>query len=110
MTESTTLVYVLDDDRKVQKALHHLLASHGYKAMSFNQANTFLAFPRPDVPSCLFLDIGLGSMSGLDVQQRLTGVSAMPIIFLTVVGDIRTTVKAMRGGASEVLSKPVDGD
>jgi FixJ family two-component response regulator len=110
MMESTTMVYVVDDDKRAQEALHHLLESHGYNAMSFDQANTFLAFPKPNVPSCLILDIDLGNTSGLDVQQRLIGVSAMPIIFLAGVSDIRTTVKAMRGGASEVLSKPVDGD
>ena len=108
--ESKTFVYLLDEDEGGQKALQHLLASHGYNAMGFDEANAFFAFPRPDVPSCLILNIDLGSMSGLDVQQRLVGVSAMPLIFLTGVGDIRTTVRAMRGGASEVLSKPVDGD
>ncbi len=97
MMESTALVYVLDDDSRVQKALHHLLASHGYNAKSFDQADTFLAFPRPNVPSCLILGTNLGNTSGLDVQQSLTGVSDMPIIILTEVSDIRTTVRAMRG-------------
>lgn len=103
------LVYVLDDDLDVVESLEVLLRSVGYSVKSFNAADKFLSSPRPVAPSCLILDLNLGSVSGFDVLEKL-GQEALPVIFLTGYGDIRTAVKALRNGASEFLSKPIDGE
>jgi len=102
------LVYIVDDDRRIRESLHSLLGAAGYGVETFSNANTFLAFVKPEVPSCLILDLQLGRSNGLEVQEQLTGETALPIIFLSGHGDIPTTVKAMRAGAVEFLSKPVD--
>ncbi len=108
MSSSDAITYVLDDDLRIRESLTALLASVGRKVVTFSTAEQFLAFPRPDVPACLILDMRLGSTSGLDLLPDLSGPGLPPIIFLTGYGDIPSTVKAMKGGASEFLSKPYD--
>ena len=108
MTQAKRIVYVLDDDLRIRESLETLLSAAGFKVMLFTEPESFLAFQRPEEPSCLILDLNLGDTTGLDLQQKLGDDSALPVIFLTGVGDIPTTVKAMRRGASEFLSKPVD--
>jgi FixJ family two-component response regulator len=108
MKQPTQMVYIVDDDRRICDALTALLSSCGFGVQAFSNPETFIAFPKPEVPSCLILDLQLGRANGLEVQQRLTGDASMPIIFLTGYGDIPTTVRAMRAGAVEFLSKPVD--
>jgi FixJ family two-component response regulator len=103
-----TIVYVLDDDSRVRKSLEMLLSSAGYSVKQFASPDAFLAFPKPNLPSCLVLDLNLGETTGLELQQRIPGEAALPVIFLSGFGDISTTVKAMRGGAIEFLSKPID--
>ncbi len=110
MREITTAVYVLDRDTKVRTDLHHLITSRGYNTMSFDRVSEFLAFAKPDVPSCLILDLTFAKESGLDVQRVYSGGSAMALICLAKYDDIRGAVKAMRCGASEVLSKPIQRD
>lgn len=101
------MVYVLDDDKRIRESLYALLSSVGYAVSTFGDPDTFLAHEKPDVPSCLILDQNLGKTTGLDLQQKLTDEAELPVIFLTGTRDIRTAVKAMRNGASEILSKPV---
>jgi FixJ family two-component response regulator len=107
MPEATPLVFVVEDDQSVREALAGLIRSAGWNAEVFVSADDFLAAPRVDVPSCLVLDVGLPGLSGLDLQTRLadTGES-IPIIFITGLGDIPMSVRAMKAGAVEFLTKP----
>src|SRR5262245_41953711 len=102
-------VFVVDDDDDVRSSIAGLLKSAGLHAQTFATAREFLGRERGDEPSCLVLDLQLPGMDGLAVQHELAGSSdAMPIIFLTAHGDIPTTVKAMKSGAVEFLTKPFD--
>jgi FixJ family two-component response regulator len=100
-------VFVIDDDDLVRAAVQGLLKSVGLKAETFGTAQQFLRCNRPDGPSCLVLDVELPEVSGLDFQRQLaeSGVG-IPIIFITGHGDIPMTVKAMKSGAVEFLTKP----
>jgi len=102
------IVYVLDDDLRVREALHALLSSLGHQVVLFADAEQYLAYTRPDTPACLILDLDLPGMTGLELQRQLSGSAHPPIIFLTGHGDIPSTVKAMKAGASEFLSKPFE--
>ena len=107
MTEGDALVCVVDDDASMRESLQNLLRSVGLRVEAFASAQEFLRSTRPDVPSCLVLDVRLPGLSGLELQQRLAeGDMAMPIIFITGHGDIPMTVQAMKAGAVEFLSKP----
>jgi FixJ family two-component response regulator len=101
------LVFVIDDDAGVRAAIQGLLKSVGLGSETFGTAQEFLRSKRPDTPSCLVLDVRLPGVSGLDFQRRLadSGVR-IPIIFITGHGDIPMTVKAMKSGAVEFLTKP----
>jgi FixJ family two-component response regulator len=104
-------VFVVDDDDDVRVAIAELLRSAGLRAETFAGAQEFLARERGDEPSCLVLDLQLPGKDGLDVQRELTrSGDSMPIIFLTAHGDIPTTVKAMKSGAVEFLTKPFDDE
>lgn len=103
------LVYVLDDDANLVEALAILLRSDGYSVQPFCAADRFLSFPKPNVPSCLILDLHLGDVTGLDVLEMLPR-GRFPVVFLTGHGDIPTAVKAVRNGAIEFLAKPVDSE
>jgi FixJ family two-component response regulator len=100
-------VFVIDDDAAVRASIHGLLKSVGLRSESFGTAKEFLRSKRPDGPSCLVLDVRLPGINGLDFQRELanTGVQ-IPIIFITGHGDIPMTVKAMKSGAVEFLTKP----
>jgi FixJ family two-component response regulator len=100
-------VFVIDDDAAVRAAIQGLLKSVGLRSESFGTAQEFLRSKRPDGPSCLVLDVRLPGINGLDFQRELanTGVQ-IPIIFITGHGDIPMTVKAMKSGAVEFLTKP----
>ena len=107
MTTSTAPVYVVDDDASVREAVGRLVRSAGWKAETFASAQEFLASPWADVPSCLVLDVQLPGLSGLDLQQQLAKSGAQTsIIFLTGHGDIPTSVRAIKAGALEFLTKP----
>ena len=101
-------VYVVDDDASVREAVGRLVRSAGWKVQTFASAQEFLASPWADVPSCLILDVRLPGLSGLDLQQRLATKSGArtSIIFLTGHGDIPTSVRAIKAGALEFLTKP----
>jgi FixJ family two-component response regulator len=108
MSADEPIVYVLDDDARVREGLTALLSSLGRRVMSFAEASQYLAFKRPDAPGCLVLDLDMPGMTGLELQKELSGTDAPPIVFLTGHGDIPSTVKAMKAGATEFLSKPFD--
>jgi len=109
MSESGPSIYIVDDDLSVREAVAGLVRTAGLRAETFSSAREFLARPRPDVPSCLVLDVNLPGMTGLDLQQELTKADLpIPIIFLTGRGDIPMSVRAMKAGALEFLTKPVD--
>ena len=107
MTTPATPVYVVDDDASVRDAVGRLVRSAGWKVETFASAQEFLASAWADVPSCLILDVQLPGLSGLDLQQQLAKSGARTsIIFLTGHGDIPTSVRAIKGGALEFLTKP----
>jgi len=108
-SDPTPTVFVVDDDDEVRASIAELLRSAGLKAETFATAQEFLGRAGRDRPSCLVLDYQLPGMDGLDVQRELTrSGDPMPIIFITGHGDIPTTVKAMKSGAVEFLTKPFD--
>jgi FixJ family two-component response regulator len=108
MSSDRPVVYVLDDDARVREALSALLCSVGHNVMTFSSAAEYLAYKRPDVSACLILDLDLPGMNGLELQKQLAESGGPPIIFLTGHGDIPSTVKAMKAGATEFLSKPFE--
>ena len=105
------VVFVVDDDISVRESLELLIRSAGWEPELFASAQAFLASPRVHAPSCLILDVNLPDLSGLDLQKRLAADrSDMPIIFITGYGDVPMTVKAMKAGAVEFLTKPFGDD
>jgi len=99
------IVYIVDDDSSVREALESLVRSVGLRAELFRTAQEFLKYKRADAPSCLVLDVRLPGLSGLDLQREL-GAAEIPIIFITGHGDIAMSVRAMKAGAVEFLTKP----
>ena len=110
MTSVRSVVFVVDDDSRVRDALTTLLASAGLEVAAFASATAFLEADKPDAPACLLLDLDLPDISGLELQKELLERQAPPIVFLTGHGDIPSSVKAMKAGAVEFLSKPVGDD
>jgi FixJ family two-component response regulator len=110
MSPDTPVVFVVDDDVSVRESLELLLRYAGWKTETFASAQEFLARARLDVPSCLVLDVGLPDLNGLDLQKRIIDRTDMPIIFITGHGDVPTTVRAMKAGAVEFLTKPFGDD
>ena len=111
MNNARALIYVVDDDVSVREGLESLLRSAGFTVQTFSSAQEFLASARADVPSCLVLDVQLPGLSGLDLQQELAKADVqIPIIFLTGHGDIPMSVRAMKAGALEFLTKPVNDE
>ena len=101
------IVFVVDDDPSVRSSLKFLLSTVGIQVESFDSANAFLHKKQPDTPSCLVLDVRLPGLSGLDFQRELAARNTrIPIIFLTGHGDIPMSVRAMKAGAVEFLTKP----
>lgn len=110
MKEPDPVVFVIDDDRMVRDGLQSLIRSVGLKVETFASAHDFLVAKRPDAPACLVLDVRMPGLSGLELQTQLTGASVhIPIIFITGHGDIPMSVRAMKDGAHEFLTKPVRG-
>lgn len=108
MQFSRPIVFVVDDDVSVRESLELLVRNAGWQPETFESAQEFLTRPRPQVPSCLVLDLSLPGISGLDLQKQVsTERSDMPIIFITGHGDIPKSVQAMKAGAVEFLTKPV---
>ena len=107
MSVEQPIVYVIDDDHSVREAVGSLLRSIGLDVRAFKSTTDFLAVERPDVPSCLVLDVRLRGLSGLEFQSELIKSSIeFPIIFISGHGDIPMTVRAIKAGAIEFLTKP----
>jgi FixJ family two-component response regulator len=107
--EPEALVAIVDDDPSVRRGLERLIQSAGWKVESFASAQEFLVFPRTAAPTCLVLDLQLPGLSGLDLQKRLAKIGLeIPIVFLTGHGNIPASVQAMKAGAVEFLTKPID--
>ena len=107
MTERHPIVFIVDDDASVREALKNLIRSVGLHVELFGSATEFLETQRPDAPSCLVLDVRLPGISGLDLQHRLADANVhIPIIIITGHGDIPMSVRAMKAGAIEFLTKP----
>jgi FixJ family two-component response regulator len=110
MESANELVYVVDDDRRVQEALATLLRANGRNVRAFSSGGEFLDTPRQNVVSCLILDLRMPGMNGLEVQKLVSRDPRIPVIFITGSGDVPSTVLAMKGGAVDFLTKPVDED
>jgi FixJ family two-component response regulator len=100
------IVYVVDDDVRLREALEELLSSAHLTVMTFGSATEYLAFPRPERPSCLILDLELPDMNGLELQRRLDSEEHPPIVFLTGYADVPRSVRALKAGAVDFLTKP----
>lgn len=108
MPEPKPIAFVVDDDLSVREALGSLIRAAGLAVRTFASAQEFLACSRGETPSCLILDVRLPGLSGLDLQQRMAEAGLeIPIIFITGHGDVPTSVRAMKAGAIEFLTKPV---
>jgi FixJ family two-component response regulator len=106
--EHASLIYVVDDDKDVREALGMLFESLGWSAVTFGSTVDFLQYKRPEKTSCLILDVRLPGLSGLDLQTELAKAAVeIPIIFITGYGDIPMSVRAMKAGAVDFLTKPV---
>ncbi|HTZ98889.1 MAG TPA: response regulator transcription factor [Candidatus Aquilonibacter sp.] len=107
MVEQSPAIFVVDDDASVRDAISNLLESVGLHGETFPSADEFLSAPRPEVPSCLILDVKLPGRNGLEVQEVLEKVGIhIPIVFITAHGDIPMTSRAMKAGAVDFLTKP----
>lgn len=101
------MIYIVDDDHSVRASLQDLLASVGLASMAFGSAREFMAASLADAPACLILDVRMPGMSGLDFQQEMARLNIqIPVVFITAHGDIPMSVKAMKAGALEFLTKP----
>ncbi len=104
-----SIVFVIDDDLSVRKALTRLFKHEGLQVETFATAGEFLSQPLPDSPACLILDVRMPGLNGLELQTRLAKLHVfLPIIFITGHGDIPMTVRAMKAGAADFLPKPFD--
>jgi FixJ family two-component response regulator len=110
VTQGNEVIYLVDDDVRVREGLVELLASHDMAVVSFSSAAEYLKHTRVDAAGCLILDLKMPHMGGLDLQRHLSSESGPPIIFMSGEGDIPSTVRAMKAGAIEFLTKPVDED
>jgi len=107
MSEGEPVVFVVDDDPAIRQALQSLIRSVGLRVETFGSAREFQTSTRPDAPGCLVLDVRMRGLSGLDLQRELAEAGvALPIIFITGHGDIPMSVRAMKAGAVEFLTKP----
>lgn len=109
VTDERPCVFIVDDDVSVRESLQALLQLEGWDARAFSSARAFLSDHNASGPSCIVLDVGLPDLNGLDVQSLIAEEgTGIPIIFITGVGDIPTSVQAMKAGAAEFLTKPFD--
>jgi FixJ family two-component response regulator len=107
MPQTTPTVFVVDDDVSVRESLELMIRLEGWSPVTLSSAQEFLALPRAVTPSCLILDVNLPDLNGLDLQEQITADRMdMPIIFITGYGDVPTSVRAMKAGAVEFLTKP----
>jgi FixJ family two-component response regulator len=110
MPDLTSIVFVVDDDISVRESLELLIRSAGWRAETFESGQDFLSRPRVAAPCCLLLDVSLPGLNGLELQQQLAERTSMPIIFITGHADVPMSVRAMKAGAVEFLTKPYKDD
>jgi FixJ family two-component response regulator len=108
MVPSHEVVYIIDDDASVRDALSSLLRADGKQVQLFDSGQEFLNFSRADSCACLILDLRMPGMNGLQVQESIAARTTIPVIFITGRGDVPSTVTAMKGGAMDFLTKPID--
>jgi FixJ family two-component response regulator len=101
------IVFIVDDDRRIREALSELLSSFDMHAVAFGSAAEYIAYPKPDVPACLVLDVELPDINGLDLQSQIAQGNHPPIVFITGHGDIPSSVRAIKTGAVDFLTKPL---
>jgi len=111
MRQPDAVIAIVDDDPSVREGLESLIGSAGWRVQTFSSAQEFLARPHTEAPNCLVLDLQLPGLSGLDLQKRIADVGLeIPIVFLTGHGNIPASVRAMKAGAVEFLTKPFDDE
>jgi FixJ family two-component response regulator len=103
-------VFIVDDDERIREALSELLESHGIRAIALGSAGEYMAAAKPDLPACLVLDVELPDINGLDFQGQLADGNHPPIVFITGHGDIPSSVRAIKLGAVDFLTKPFSDD
>lgn len=106
MTAEDHMVFVVDDDAAMREALGELLASYGIRSVAFGSGGDYIRADKPDVPSCLILDVELPDISGLELQRQIAEGDHPPIVFITGHGDIPSSVRAIKSGAVDFLTKP----
>ncbi len=106
MTAGEHMVFIVDDDVRLREALTELLASHGMLAVAFGSAGEYVKADKPDLPACLILDVELPDINGLDLQRQIANGDHPPIVFITGHGDIPSSVRAIKHGAVDFLTKP----
>ena len=106
MNPQDHIVFIVDDDRRIREALTALLSSFEMKAVAFGSAAEYLAYAKPEVPACLVLDVGLPDINGLDLQSQIGHGNHPQIVFITGHGDIPSSVRAIKAGAVDFLTKP----
>ena len=106
MSPQGPIVFIVDDDPRICEALSDLLSTFDLHVVTFGSASEYMAYPRPDVPSCLILDLGLPDINGLDLQSQTAETDHPQIVFITGHGDIPSSVRAMKAGAVDFLTKP----
>ncbi|CAN7508967.1 response regulator [Rhizobium rhizogenes] len=106
MTTDEHVVFIVDDDGRIREALGELLEAHGMRAIAFGSAGEYVAADKPDVSACLILDVELPDINGLDLQRQIAEGDHPPIVFITGHGDIPSSVRAIKRGAVDFLTKP----
>lgn len=106
MTMEDHIVFIVDDDVRIREALSELLEAHGIQALSYGSARDYVQAHKPDLPASLILDVELPDINGLDLQKQIAHADHPPIIFLTGHGDITSSVRAIKDGAVDFLTKP----
>ena len=110
-SRNVPVVFIVDADTAMRKALERAVCSAGWQPETFSSAQEFLSYPRPSLPKCLLLGIDLADVSGFELQKRICAErSDMPVIFLIGQGDVEMSVRAMKAGAIDVLTKPIKDD
>jgi FixJ family two-component response regulator len=110
MTADDHIVFIVDDDVRIREALSELLASHGMRALAYGSASEYVRADKPDLPACLILDVELPDINGLELQNQIADGDHPQIVFITGHGDIPSSVRAIKHGAVDFLTKPISDD
>jgi FixJ family two-component response regulator len=106
MNSKDHIIFVVDDNSRIREALFELLSSLDLRVVTFGSAAEYIEFPKPDLPACLILDVKLPGINGLDLQSQIADTDHPPIVFITGHGDIPSSVRAIKAGAVDFLTKP----